>query len=247
MANEAFGDRTHSATPRRREEARRQGQVARSPELSSALILIAAMIALAGLGPTFLGRLAKLQRVLLDGSWIRIESPESAFFTFQKLSSESLLILAPIVLILLAVGVLSNVAQVGVLFTTQTLAPRWSVLDPIQGFGRKFGRRGLVELAKALLKLTIILGVAYLTVSSALDDIVPLLGVDGGTLLTRVGKITVQLGLRVGLALLALAAFDYGYQRWEYEESIKMSRQEIEEEQRQMEGDPQVKARVRVL
>lgn len=247
MAKESFGDRTHGATPRRREEARRQGQVARSPELGSALVLLAAMVALVGLGPALLMRLAQIQRALLSGMWIRIESPESAIFTFQKLSAESLLALAPFVLVLLAAGIVSNVAQVGFLFTTKPLAPKWSVLDPIQGFARKFGRRGAVELVKTIFKLAIIAGVAYLTLSANLGDLVPLIGADGGTLLSRVGHITVQLGTRVGLALLALAAFDYGYQRWEYEQSIRMSRKEIEEEQKQMEGDPHVKARVRGL
>lgn len=247
MAKESFGDRTFGATPRRREEARRQGQVARSPEIGSALVLLASMVALVGLGPALLVRLAEIQRALLSGSWIRIESPESAVFTFQRLSAESLLAIAPLVLVLLAVGVVSNIAQVGFLFTTQTLTPRWSVLDPIQGFARKFGRRGAVEFVKTILKLAVIAGVGYLTLASNLGDLVPLVGADGGTLLSRVGHITVQLGTRIGLALLALAALDYGYQRWEHEQSIRMSRKEIEEEQRQMEGDPHIKARVRGL
>jgi flagellar biosynthetic protein FlhB len=226
VARETFGERTHRATPRRREEARREGQVARSVELSAALALLVALAALAAFGPGMLQRLGDLTRSLLSGTYSPVATPAAAYRSFRLVSVQVLVTLAPLLLSLLAIGVISNVLQVGFLFTSRPLSPRLSRLDPFQGFARVFGRRGLVELAKAL---------------------VPSLGTDGGALLERVGGTTLKLGLRIGLALLALAALDYGYQRWEHERSIRMSQKEIEEEQKQQEGDPRVRARIRIL
>lgn len=247
MAKDTFGERTQRATPKRREDARLQGQVARSFELNTAILLIAGVVTLSFLGPALVGRLADLCRVFFHGMARPLDSPADALALFHLVTRQLLIALAPLLLTLAAVGVISNVAQVGFVFTTNALTPRWEMLDPIQGFARKFGRRGWVELAKAILKLVLIGTIAYFTVAADLDELLPLAGVDGATLMDKVGGLVTQLGLRIGVALLALAAVDYGYQRWEYEESIKMSTKEIEEEQRQMEGDPQVKSRIRVL
>jgi flagellar biosynthetic protein FlhB len=247
VARETFGERTHRATPRRREEARREGQVARSVELSAALALLVALAALAAFGPGMLQRLGDLTRSLLSGTYSPVATPAAAYRSFRLVSVQVLVTLAPLLLSLLAIGVISNVLQVGFLFTSRPLSPRLSRLDPFQGFARVFGRRGLVELAKALVKVGVIGVIAYLTLSTDLESLLPSLGTDGGALLERVGGTTLKLGLRIGLALLALAALDYGYQRWEHERSIRMSQKEIEEEQKQQEGDPRVRARIRIL
>ena len=152
-----------------------------------------------------------------------------------------------LLLALLLVGTLSQVVQVGFHVSSRPLGPRWDVLDPIQGFGRRFGRRGWVELLKTLFKVAIIGLTAFVTVKADLEDLVPLLGADGGALVERIGLFTLHLGLRVGLALLVLAALDWGYQKWEFEQSIRMTQKELEDEQKQSEGDPQVKSRIRLL
>ncbi len=247
MANESFGERTQPATPKRRSQARNEGQVARSAEVGSALTVLAAMAGLALLGPTLFYRLSELMRSLLAGGQLEVSTPAGANMVFREMSLHVLGLLAPFVLAILLVGVISNVAQVGFLFTTKPLNPKWQVLDPIQGFGRKFGRRGWVELFKTLFKVAIIGLTAFVTVKADLGDLVPLLGADGGTLVEKIGLFTLQLGFRVGLALLVLAALDYGYQRWEWEQSIRMSRKEIDDEQKQSDGDPQVKSRIRLL
>ncbi|MEZ4649000.1 MAG: flagellar biosynthesis protein FlhB [Candidatus Eisenbacteria bacterium] len=247
MANESFGEKIHPASPKRRAEAREQGQVARSQEVGTALTVLTAMAALVVFGPALLQNLGDLTRSLLAGQALPLETTNGAYAAFRQYSVQLLGLLAPIVLALLLVGTVSQVVQVGFHVSSRPLGPRWDVLDPIQGFGRRFGRRGWVELLKTLFKVAIIGLTAFVTVKADLEDLVPLLGADGGALVERIGLFTLHLGLRVGLALLVLAALDYGYQKWEFEESIRMTQKELEDEQKQSEGDPQVKSRIRLL
>lgn len=247
MAEDQYGERTEQATERRKDEARQNGQVARSAELVSAVALLAGMAGLAGFGPGILVRLSDLVRQLLSNIDHPAASSAEIYSLFQNLSLQMALLLLPLSLCLTAVGVGTNVAQVGFLFTTRPLAPRWSVLNPIQGSKRFFSVRGGVELVKAILKVVIIASVAWGTVVVDVERLLPLAGANGATILERVGAATLRLGFRVGLALLVLAAIDYAYQRWEWERSLRMTRKEIEQEQKEQEGDPRVKARIRML
>jgi flagellar biosynthesis protein FlhB len=247
VARETFGEPTERATPKRREEARREGKVARSAELTGALVLLAGVTALSSLGGRMLQKLAELTRAEFLSLGSTAQTPAAVCALFQRVSIQVLFVLLPFLAVLTAVGLTSNFLQVGFFVSGKPLLPRWSVLNPAEGFKRIFSLRSLTELVKAIAKITIIGSVAWVTVKGDLQHLVPLEGAGAGILLQRIGAATVRLGLRVGFALLALAILDYGYQRWEYERSIRMSKQEVEEEQKQTEGDPHVKARIRLL
>ena len=247
MAQEPFGERTERATPRRRQEARREGQVARSAELTGAVALIAALFALVVFGPRMLESLGDLMRQGFSGRADSIETTQGTVRVMHDVGGRLIWTVAPLLASLMAIGLLVNILQVGFLFTTKPLSPQLSKLDPIKGFGRIFGRRGFVELLKAIAKVSAVGIVAFLTVRADIESLVPLIGVDSGRLLEEVGRSTLRVGLRAGGVLLLLAALDYAYQRWEYEKSLRMSPKEIEEEQKQTEGDPRTRARVRAL
>jgi len=246
LASESSGDKTLPATPRRREEARKKGQVSRSAEVNSAFVVLAAIGVLTVVGPRMMSHLKTIMRSFLSRD-AAVSSSADAYTVFQSLSGEALSLLLPFLIPLLIVGVIVNLAQVGFLFTTSPLGPRWGALNPITGFGRKFGRRGWVEMAKAVFKVAVIGTVAYLTVVADFERFVPLLGADSVSFVGQVAQAFQTLGVRVGLALLVIAALDFGYQRWEYEKSMRMSRDEIEREQKQTDGDPQMKSRIRFL
>jgi flagellar biosynthesis protein FlhB len=245
LANDSYGERTERATPKRRDEARSEGKVARSTELTNAVALLAGVAALAVLGGRLMRGLSGLLRSLLAAPSAGIATEAGVYVVFQHLALQITSILLPLMLSLIAVGLAANVLQVGFMLTSRTVSPRWSLIDPLEGFKRILSLRSLTELAKSILKVVIIGVIAWVTLKGDLDRLVPLTGADGPSLVTQVGGTTIRLGLRVGLALLVLGILDYGYQRWEYERSIRMSRQELEEEQKQTEGDPRVKARVR--
>ena len=245
--SESGGERTEQATQRRRDEARSEGRIARSLELVSAIVLMSSMLALSAFGPRLLRQLETVLREGIGAASRPIDSIGEVHLLFQRLALTTAMVILPISLTLSAVGVATNLAQVGFLFTTKTLNPRWSTLDPLRGLKRIFSLRGGVELIKAIVKVTIVGSIAYGTVIKDMQSFLPLAGASGHTLMVQVGASVVRLGLRVGLAFFVLAALDYGYQRWEWERSLRMTRKEIEEEQKETEGNPHVKARIRAL
>lgn len=249
MAEQTFGERTEQATPKRRDQARREGKVARSTELNQSLVLLAGVGALAALGGRMLGGIAAIMGGQLQqlGNASSYANESGIYSMLVHTAGQVLMLLLPMAAVIAVVGLGSNVLQVGFLATSRPVTPRLAAISPVEGFKRIFSLRSGVELLKALFKVSIIGLVAWITVKGDMDQIVPLAGADGGLLLERIGGATVKLGLRVGTALLVLAVLDYGYQRWEFERSIRMTRQEILDEQKQTEGDPLVKARVRAL
>jgi flagellar biosynthetic protein FlhB len=247
MPEESFQERTEQATPRRREEARNQGQVARSNELSSVAILLAGLLALSGLGAYMYRGLAEFTvKLLTDGFAIQLDLGNASAYLADWAGS-SALIAAPLILVLAAVAFLVNYAQVGAVFTAKPLAPKLNRISPLSGVKRLFSGRGLAELAKSLFKIAVIVYLTYLTIAGEAANYVRFLDLEVGQLFSLSGELILKLGYRIILALLVLSVLDYAFQRWEFEKSLRMSRQEIKEEFKQQEGDPQVRARIRSL
>lgn len=238
-------EKTEPATPKRREEARRKGQVARTAELGTAAVLLAGFGVLsmwaAGAGRT----LMDLATQYLGGS-VRLEPNVGAvqgLFTSLVLSAAT--VVAPFMAVALLVGLASQLAQVGFLFTTEPLQPKLERINPLEGFKRLVSRRALVNMLKALAKIAIVGYIAYSEVRRALDMLPMLATVPMSDAVALVGGIVLRTGIYIGLALLVVAALDYMFQRLEHERSLRMARQEVKEELKQTEGDPQLRARIR--
>jgi len=241
------GERTESATPRRRQEARERGQVARSPEVNSALVLLGAFGALAVGG-------AASGRVLLMTVEKGLHLPGPADLTPQTV--RELLFWAaaafgqaivPVALVAMGAGVLASILQVGFHITPQALRLNWARVNAIRGLASLLSLRGGAELGKALLKLAILGAVTYWTLRPEWSRFPQLVQMDLLEVLTWELNLGLGLGLKVVLAYCLLAALDYAYQRWQHEKSLRMTRSEVQEESRQQEGSPQVRARVRSL
>jgi flagellar biosynthetic protein FlhB len=239
--------KTESATPRRREEARKRGQVARSVEINTAVGLLGAWALFHFWGAFMLEELAGISRF----AWGNLGKFSLTFGEFQRylftFVLKVVLLIGPLFAGVFLVGVLSNVLQFGFLFSAEPLALKPQNLNPAQGFQRLFSRRTAVEFFKNLVKIVLVVVVTWLTVQSRLPAILLFLQSDLGQFFNQLGALSSQLFLRLGLCLLGLAALDYWYQRYEFEESIKMSKQEVKDEYKQLEGDPQIKARVRQI
>ncbi len=247
MAEASLHERTEPATPRRRREAREQGRVARSQELNSAFVLLAGLVLLAAAGPFMLGRLMTVMRGLLGASGQLDMNPELISGYMRAGVPFVLMTLAPLCAAVVVVGLAVNFAQVGFVLSWKPLAPRFDALDPSRGFARIFSRQGGFELAKSLLKVAVVGWIAYLTVRSEIPRFSRMVGSDPLPIFVYAGHVALKLGLRTALAILGLAVGDYLFQRWEYERAIMMSHRELEEELRQTEGDPRVRARIRSL
>ena len=247
MAEESFQEKTEQATPKRREDARRKGQVARSSELSSIAILATGLLALSGLGPYMFDQLGIfIIDALTNGMTVEINSTNLYLHTGSWVLGYARIIV-PIVALLVVAALGVNYAQVGVLFTLQPLTPKAERISPFSGIKRIFSSKGLVELAKSLFKIGAVVYVTYLTVSADMNNLVAYMDMGVGQIFTLSGDITLTLAFRIVLLLLIMAILDYSFQRWDYEKNLRMTRQEVREEVKQQEGDPIMRSRVRNL
>lgn len=238
--------RTEQATPRRRLDARRRGQVARTAELGTALELIAAFVLIAGLSRFIAGQAMAYTRWMIGE---RATGEPLTQAVAYRLGIEAVWwavrIAGPVAGLVLVVGLLSQLVQIGFLATLEPLKPKWERIDPLAGLRRIFSARAVVELLKAMVKVAIVALISYRVIAANLAALLHLTQVAPAEALAAAGSITYRTGLWIGLVLLGIAALDYMYQRWEYERALRMSPREVRDEQRQTEGDPQLRQRIR--
>ena len=246
MAFEA-GERTEAATPRRRREARERGQVARSQELNSGLLLLATVGTLA-LGGAAMGHtLLETVRGGLSLPGRGDLSPETLRQLLLGAGQAVLRVALPVALVGAAGAVAANLLQVGFLVTPARLHANWARLNPMQGLQQLFSSRGGLEAAKASLKILLLVVVAYRTLRPEWDRFPLLAEMELDDLVHWQLSLGLRLALRVVGAYVVLALADYGYQRWRFERDLRMSRREVLDETRQQEPSPEIRARVRSL
>ncbi|MFX4261941.1 flagellar biosynthesis protein FlhB [Pelotomaculum propionicicum] len=240
-------ERTEQATPRRLQESRRKGQVARSTDLTGALILLAMVALLYTIQDQFL---LDLQRYFTyyfsSAAEVRV-TEKSLLPILNNAALFSLSLIAPFFVVALLVAVASNLAQVGFLFTTEVLKPRLDILNPMSGLQKMFSTRSLVELLKSVLKFIIIGGITYYLIKANLGDLMLVFNLSPEGLYKTIIGFIITVAWWGALAYFALAVLDYMYQRYDYKKSLMMSKQEVKEEFRQSEGDPHIKARQREM
>lgn len=240
-------ERTEPATPKRREEARKKGQVAQSREVPSVLVLLSALAVFFFSGFHMFQRLSDLMRAVLQNmGTLRLQ--ESSITRFlADIFHQVLIIVFPLMLAIAIAGIAANLLQVGFLFTTEPLTPRLSKLNPFSGIKRLVSLRSLTEVAKSLLKIFFVGGIAYLMVRGELENMPALMHMDVRDTLSFFSRVSLKIGFYTCLALILLAALDYAFQRWQHEKSLRMTKQEVKDELKQREGDPAVRARIRSI
>lgn len=248
MADESTGERTERPSPKRLKEAREKGQVTRSQDLVAAAALLAVTAALAQTGPYGLARLAaRLAEGLTRlGDHARgTATPNDVTLLMTGDLIVIALVAGPLLLTAAVVGLAGHFAQTGWVFAPQRLAPDWSRLSPAQGLARLKPSQSGLDLLKTVVTATVIGVLAYevaaeaVTASPRLAWMAPAgAAVEGWALLRR-------MLWQVGFALAALAGADYGLQAWRQFQSLKMTKQEVADEARSSEGNPEIKARVR--
>lgn len=154
-------------------------------------------------------------------------------------------LVGPLMLLLLAAGILGNMAQTGWMFAPKSLEPKLSAISPGKGFKRIFSSRGAVELVKGIIKIVVVGFVGYLTLKAEIPGLILLMDQEVAQLISAIGRIALKLAFRLTIAFAILAAADYGFQRWKFMRDMRMTKQEIKEEYRQTEGDPQIKGKIR--
>ncbi len=247
MAEDTGGEKTLPASGRKIQRAREEGNIAKSQDLTSGLSLALALLAL-----LILGR--QMTVVLLDSFQYYLgNAPE---LTPERIPAQALawsavyrmgLCALPFMAVMVVGGLLVNFGQVGFLLTGKPMQPKLSRLDPISGFKKFTSLRSLVELVKSLFKLGIVSVIVYFTFRARLNDVVMLMGLEPLGLLSAVAQLIATVWWRIALAMIILGIFDYGYQRWQHLQELRMTHQEAKEEMKELEGDPHIKRRVRQL
>ena len=247
MAEQSGGEKTLPASPRKKEQAREKGNVAKSQDLNAAALLLVAFVTFSALGPALFDRMMTTTRHYIS---------ESSAFLNVKPDLQAILIqvlqiiapvLLPIMLLFLLGSVAINVSQFGLLISTKALIPKFSKLNPITGFQRFVSIRTFVELIKSILKLTLISLIVWFSMRAWLPDILSLIHMSPGDGSAAVWGFVLTVWWRVALAMLLLGLFDFAFQRWQHERDLMMTQQEARQELKEMEGDPKIKQRVRQI
>ena len=239
------GEKTEKATPKKKKEAREQGQVAKSAELPGALILFFAMMFLILFGGYFKERIFRLFTVSFNEYMLIDVSANNVLYIFGNLLRQGAFLLAPIMIIAVIIAYLGNYVQIGFLFTSKPLKPSFTKLNPLSGLKKMFAMRSLIELVKSLLKLIIVGFIAYTTIIGQKERLIVLAEVPLENLIGYVADITLSLGLKIAGLLIVLALLDFMYQKYEHAKKLRMSKQDIKDEFKKTEGDPLIKGKIR--
>lgn len=244
------GNKTEPATPKRKEEARKQGQVAVSRDLSTAAVLLGGVGLLGAMLPVGLLKMTEMTRqgltLSFPGEWYRHISIEQVYTILIQTGMTVGALSLPIVAGVLILGSVATLLQTGLLWRTNAFQLDWSRINPAKGFARLASLRSVMELVKGLLKIAIITGIGLWVTRPDVLRIPELIQFELSGVLPMAGSLALKVGLAVSGAIAVLAIFDYAYQRYEWERSLRMSKEEIKEEHKAAEGDPLIKSRVRI-
>lgn len=242
---ESEGDKTYDATPHRRQQARERGQVVQSQDLASAVLLLVGASLLMNFGGGLAEELATLLGRELGQAPNLRASPEDARHHMVSLAVGLAPAVLPIFGFMLLAAVASNVLQTGPLFVTEKLNPDFSRVSPMAGFQRIFSLQGAVRLGFGLVKVVLVSSVAGAVLWNQRMAILESGGLDMMVFAKLLCDVTLSCLFWVGFALTVLALFDFAFQKWKHEQDLKMTFQELKEEMRNMQGDPQIAARRR--
>ena len=240
-------EKTESATPKKRREAREKGQIPKSRELVTALLLIVTFWAMKTFSDWMLG---DMLTAVKEG----LTFPEDLdnLYTIPNISKLYMVklmdtgkILVPVLGFGVLVSLVVNYVQVGVIFTAKPIIPSFNKMNPIEGFKRIFSRQAFVEFIKSNFKILLIGYFIYAYLFKNYSVIPDLIDMDLRQTSVYIADIIYNIGIRAGVVLFILAIFDYTFQFWEHERNLKMTKQEVKDEYKQTEGNPQIKGRIR--
>jgi len=242
-----YGDKTEAPTPRRRLEAREQGNIARSHDLSSAVMLLGMLLMLNWYGQGIVQALRGIMDRMLGPSSMRDFDAMTAVRGFCGALVQVGAAMTPLFIGAILIAVIVNLAQVGLFFNTKRLQPNLAALNPVRGLGKMFKGPGWVQMVMNLLKLLLVGWVAYSAVAGRVGEIVMSQGLEFRQIFNLGASLVYAIGMRIAIVLLILAILDYVYQRFRTEKELKMTKEEVKEEMRRMEGDPKIKQRRRQI
>lgn len=240
----AGDDKTEEPTAKKRADAKKKGQVGRSTEISTAFVLLTGFFVLKVLWENIYTSIANYTTYIFThlNQPVDTENISRLFIGIMEILATTAL---PIMLAIMIIGLGVNFFQVGLNFNTEAIGFKLDKLNPINGFGRIFSKRSLVELFKSLFKIAVIGYFLYTILSQQLLAMPQFIYFDLGTSLEQMSKIIFSMSFEVIGVIMVLGFLDYGYQKWQTTQDLKMSKQEVKDEMKQSEGDPQIKGKIK--
>ncbi|HOV69571.1 MAG TPA: flagellar biosynthesis protein FlhB [Clostridia bacterium] len=238
------GEKKHKATPKKRRDAREKGQVFKSADLSAAVVVVAGFLCIKVFGPWIIEKIKNFTSLYLDRGAKTITAASVHELGIEVIIN-LLTVTAPVLLTVLVAGLVIGYFQVGFLFTGKTLAFKLNRINPVEGFKRMFSLKGLVQLVKSTIKIAVISAVVYPEIKKCLDLMSGLMERDVASGATFIVQNVLTMAFKVCIALAVIGVVDYLYQWWEYEKDLRMTHQELLDEYKLTEGDPQIRGRIR--
>lgn len=241
MAGQESQEKTEDATPKRMREARKKGQVAKSRDLTTLFVMIVVFSVIAMTAKS----VTKELRDLMDFVFKVVDQPDITLTDMTEAGAAAFMVLAKVLAPIFLAGFVSALVmgfiQVGPLFTTEPLTPKFEKLNPIEGFKNMFKMQTFVELLKNIVKLGLVFYIAYSTISKSLSDVLLSSHIDVVDSVTLTGEIVYSFFIKISVVFFAIALVDMGFQRWNHQKNMRMSKEEIKREYKEDEGDPHIK------
>ena len=236
-------NKSEKATPHKRQEQKKKGNVFQSKDLISGLMILSSFTALRLLGGYMFGRFHSVINnfINLGGRLYEVDDAIVSMILFELVMNLLFLVL-PILSVAMILGILLSMSQTRIAFTAELLKPKFSRINPIEGIKKMFSLKAFVELIKAMIKVVAVVGVLYYIINSKIWQIPYLLKMDFQLGILWILDTVYTVAMYAGAAMLIIGIFDFIYQWWEHERNLMMSKQEIKDEYKQLEGDPQIKA-----
>lgn len=245
------GEKTEPATEKKLNDARKEGQVAKSKEVGNAVSLLALFLILklwvGHIGEQFLQVFSDVYQRIPEATanWNGYLPENDILVIFRHMMLEILYIIAPILAIAFIIAFVCDIVQVKWKVTAKPLQPKFSKISPVSGFKRIFSANSLMELVKSIAKIGLVVYVAYSYLQDKWHYLYFLYDMPLMQAIQFIGQLVTDLGMRIAIVYVVLAAVDYIYQRFKFSRDMRMTKQEIKDEYKQQEGDPQVKGRIR--
>ena len=248
MAEQQGQEKTEAPTEKKRRESREEGQVAFSKELSSAALLAGIVLTLVATSPFILDSFRELMTNIFRQMASADELSVNSIYTLSgEIITTMLPAFTPFLTVIVLVAIFAAVVQVGIQITFKAIVPKFSKLSPLTGIKRLFSSQSLADFLKSMAKLIIVGFVGYLTYMDKISELNGLSVSTPEAILKYNFTVVAEVAGKIVLALVAIAIFDYFYQRWHHEQQLMMTKQEVKEETKQTEGDPQLKSRIRQI
>lgn len=241
------GEKTENATSKKRQDLRKKGQVMQSKEISSTLLLLILFLSMKVFGGFVYKELVATFLYMFQefNADISLANPNEVMKIAAFIALQIVKMLAPFFLIAMIIGAVGSIAQVGFMFTAEPLKPKFSKINPFSGLKRMFSVRSTFEMVKAIVKIVIVMWVAWDSIQAEFINFTKLMDLEVPALVGYMLNLALDISIKVCFALAVIAAIDWFFQFRQHEKEIKMTKQQVKEEYKEMEGNPEIKSRIK--